>query len=69
MANIYNMNGEYLSEGLQGCRVCDEAFQAAKQIAEERDEDVMLEDDDGNWIVSPDGSAEEAGPEWDVEEG
>lgn len=68
MANIYNMNGEYISEGLQGCNVCDEAIQAAKWIAEERDEEVMLEDDDGNWIVSPDGSVEEAGAEWDAEE-
>lgn len=65
MANIYSMNAEYLTEGMQGCTVCDEAIQAAKMIANERDEDVMLEDDDGNWIVHPDGSREEAGPEWD----
>lgn len=68
MANIYSIDGMYLAEGMQGSSVCDEAWLAAKSIAAERDEDVMLEDDDGNWIIHPDGSREEAGPEWDTED-
>lgn len=65
MANIYNMDAEYLSEGLQGSAECDEAINAARDWSTSLDADVMLEDDDGNWIVHPDGSREEAGPEWD----
>lgn len=53
MAAIYTMDGNELSAGLQGCRVCDEAIQAAERTADKRREDVHLVDDDGEWIVHP----------------
>lgn len=60
MATIYRAkNGEHLSEGLQGSSVCDEAMIAAVADAKHLGEDVILEDDDGTWLVSPDGSREE----------
>lgn len=33
MADIYTMNGEEITMGLQGSAVCDEAIQTAKAIA------------------------------------
>lgn len=61
MAAIYNMlDGTAITQGLQGCSVCDEAIQAARRIAADRGEDVHLVDDDGEWIVHPDGTADEA---------
>ncbi len=55
MASIYNTNGEYITQGLQGSSVCDEALIAAREIAAAHNEDVVLKDDDGYWLVSPDG--------------
>jgi len=62
-ATIYSTDGEHIAQGLQGCNVCDEALQHARRVAKERDEGVVLEDDDGNWLVYPDGSCE--GWDWD----
>jgi len=62
MAAIYTKNGDELTDGLQGSDVCNEAIRAAKRMARDRGEEVMLEDDDGRWTVHPDGSAEEG---WD----
>ena len=59
MATIYNLDYEHISEGLQGSSICDEAIDAARAIAFERNEEVVLEDDDGCWIVRPDGSSVE----------
>ena len=59
MATIYDANGDVLSDVLQGCKVCDEAIQAARRRAKDRKEDVVLEDDDGLWLVHPDGTANE----------
>jgi len=59
MAEIYDKNANYLAEGLQGSKVCDEAIQAARWLAAERDEDVFLEDDDKRLTVHPDGTTEE----------
>lgn len=54
MAAVYRLsNGNPLTDGLQGCRICDEAMQAAKYWADELGEDVQLADDDGEWIVHP----------------
>lgn len=54
MAAIYNtLTGNTITEGLQGCTVCDEAFRMAKRMADERGEAVHLSDDDGEWIVHP----------------
>jgi hypothetical protein len=60
MAAVYDMDGHAITEGLQGCKVCDEAIQAARAIASRRDEAVVLEDDDGHWIVHPNGTVEDA---------
>lgn len=64
-ASIYTLDGGHLTEGLQGSRVCDEAIQTAQRLADERSEDVLLLDDDGDWIVHPaatDGTREPADP-------
>jgi hypothetical protein len=65
MAAIYDTEtGDTITAGLQGCIKCDEAIQMAEEIADDRDEDVWLEDDDGDWIVHPmrDGKREPADP-------
>jgi len=60
MAEIYDMSGNEITVGLQGCSVCDEAIIAARNIAGDRNEDVHLVDD-GEWIVHPNGSRTAAG--------
>lgn len=65
MAAIYTMDGDELTDGLQGCSVCDEAIEAACRTADRLGADVHLSDDDGDWIVHPvaaDGSREAADP-------
>lgn len=65
MAKIYDVvTGDAITVGLQGCEVCDEAMQAAHRIADECGGDVLLVDDDGEWIVHPmiDGQREPADP-------
>jgi NAD(P)H-dependent FMN reductase len=59
-ASIYDGEGNTITGGLQPASVCDEAIQAARRIAAESGDDVYLEDDDGNWIVSPDGTSRKA---------
>lgn len=62
MAAVYDYyNGDVLTQGLQGCNTCDEALKAAKQIASTRKIKVVLEDDDGQWVVFPSGKVEELG--------
>ena len=57
MAAIYDLETGYaITEGLQGCRVCDEAANLAREIARDRNEPVELDDDDSSWIVYPDGT-------------
>jgi len=63
MADIYTMDAEEITIGLQGSAVCDEAVQAAKRIAKDRGETVRLEDDGALWDVNPDGSVEQ-GERW-----
>ena len=53
MARIYSHDGYVAADGLQGCETCDEALQLACRIADEWDEAVELEDDDGTWRVHP----------------
>lgn len=66
MAAIYNyQTADTLTSGLQGCKVSDEARQAARRMAADRNETVVLEDDDGNWAISPDGGAEKLPEKWD----
>jgi hypothetical protein len=56
MASLYDLNsGHTITEGLQGCNVCDEALNIAKRTAAETRRSVLLEDDDGEWIVGPSG--------------
>lgn len=57
-ASIYTVDGNELSAGMQTCRHCDEARQAARETARERQESVVLLDADGDWLVHPDGSTE-----------
>jgi hypothetical protein len=65
MAAIYNyQTADTITSGLQGSKVCDEARQAARRMAAERGETVVLEDDDGNWAISPDGGAEKLPENW-----
>lgn len=65
MSSIYTYEtGETLCEGLQGSNVCDQAIQTAKELAAEREEEVVLEDDDGNWLVDPDGSCTSLPENW-----
>ena len=66
MASIYNKNGEYLTQGLQGSKVCDEAIKVAKRMAKNRNEEVYLEDDGWIYAILPDGSFGEV-PDWMVE--
>lgn len=56
MATIYDINtGATITAGLQGADVCDAALRAARRIAAENRETVILEDDDGEWLVGPRG--------------
>lgn len=56
MAAIYDYEtGGTLTEGLQGSQVCDEAVQIARRMAASRGVPVLLVDDDGDWVVMPDG--------------
>ncbi|MFM1991296.1 MAG: hypothetical protein RJA99_4253 [Pseudomonadota bacterium] len=64
MATIYTTDGDYLSQGLQGSDVCDHAIQTARMWAEQRNEAVVLEDDDGVWLVQPDGSTSDYSHAW-----
>lgn len=64
MADIYTMNGEEITMGLQGSAVCDEAIIAAKAIARDSGKTVRLEDDGELWDVHPDGTVE-AGEQWE----
>ena len=59
MASIYNNSGETITLGLNGCNVSDETLQIARRQAAEREEAVILNDDDGEWVVNPDGSTQE----------
>ena len=60
VATIYDAaNGYEITSGLQTADLCNEAINTARQIAASRNEEVVLEDSDGYWLVSPDGSVEE----------
>lgn len=58
MAAIYTTSGDIITDGLQGCNLCDEAINTAISIAKERGTDVELVDDDGRWLVHPVGAAD-----------
>lgn len=59
MAAIYDLEGCALTQGLQGSDTSDEALQTARRMAADRGEAVHLDDDDGEWLVDPDGSCDE----------
>lgn len=66
MAEIYTKFGEEITVGLQSSSVCDEAIQAAKRIAEDRGEEVMLEDGDERLTVFPNGTVDDGWEgDWD----
>jgi hypothetical protein len=56
MAQVLLMDGTVINA--QGSRTCDEAWQRAKKLASTYREAVVLRDDDGDWLVSPDGDRE-----------
>lgn len=58
MAKIYSADGNILTDGLQGSEVCDEAIRAAQNMARDHGK-VILEDDDGSWLVRANGEIEE----------
>ena len=58
MAAIYTMDGYTITAAIEGCKVSDIAIRTAERQARERGEDVHLVDDDGEWIISPNGHAE-----------
>jgi len=58
MANIYSLSGALVTGGLRGSTACDEAIDAALSIADDRGVPVLLEDDDGDWVVYPRRSAD-----------
>lgn len=47
--SVYNANGNYLTEGLQGPEVCDEARQVAQSLANDLGESVWLGPDGSEW--------------------
>ena len=51
MATVYTVDGDVITEGLQGCTMCDEAILAAEAAADRHGEPVILADDDGEWRV------------------
>jgi hypothetical protein len=54
MATIYDYEtGQEMTCGLQGSSVCDVAIRVAQDLADHKDEPVVLEDDDGVWLVHP----------------
>ena len=64
MAEIYTMNGETITQGLQGSEKCDDAIRAAKAISMDIGETVRLVDDGEEWDVYPDGTIT-VGGHWD----
>jgi hypothetical protein len=58
-ATIYDANGETITQGLETCLRSDQALQAARNIAAERGEPVVLHDHDGWWTIAPDGEGTE----------
>lgn len=64
MSTIYDWapgsDGMPLTDGIQGSSVCDAAIDTALRLAAARGTQVLLEDDDGWWIVHPKGGVEEA---------
>ena len=60
MAAIYHyQTGDVITEGLPGSEICDEAWRCALEMARERNEPVVLDDDDGCWVIHPDGARED----------
>jgi hypothetical protein len=56
MAALYDLNsGHTITEGVQGSSVCNDALNMAKAIAKERRRTVILDDDDGEWLIGPSG--------------
>jgi len=54
MAELYDLQTGYtITEGLQGSSVCDEAIIIARSEARQRGRIVLLDDDDGQWLVGP----------------
>lgn len=62
MATIYDyQTATTISDGLRGRAVCDEAMQCARELACDRQQPVVLEDDGDFFVVSPDGAVRQMG--------
>ena len=67
MADIYDYEtGDVITQGIQGSTICNAAIHWARNIAADRGEPVVLDDDDGSWLVQPDGSCQEF--EWPLDD-
>lgn len=56
MAALYDLiSGHTITAGVQGSNACDAAIRMAKSIAKDSRRTVMLDDDDGEWLVGPSG--------------
>ncbi len=64
MAHILDRQGDFITEGLQSCTVCDDAINLALKLAAKRNESVFLVDEDGNWQVHPNGHIDQQDTDW-----
>ena len=65
MAAIYDyQTADTLSDGLQGSKVCDEARRTAQKKAAELGKAVVLEDDDGCWLINTKGDVLPLSKDW-----
>jgi len=63
MASLFDLrSGHTITEGLQGSSVCNDALRIARARAKESKRSVLLEDDDGDWIVGPRGGIRKMTP-------
>ena len=55
MATIYDQRSNVLEDHLSGCCHTHTAYDRAVELAAQRGEDVVLADDDGDWLIGPSG--------------
>lgn len=64
MASIISVHGDPITDGLPGCYSGSPlALDLARQLAARDLRPVLLVDDDGCWLVAPDGGVEKYTPE------
>ncbi len=56
MATLFDLlSGDTITEGVPGCNTCDEGIRMALRIAQDGRRTVILDDDDGEWLIGPRG--------------